>query len=113
MKTGAEVSHTIVDEERAGGELADCMQRDIYGGRIGKLVCPNHPDVQEYILGLFTDLAANHGVDYIQTCLIPFKPGPSLRQPAARVLASVLGRCWCDACACQRRSGIDPPGGED
>jgi hypothetical protein len=108
MRTGVEVSHTIVDGERAAGELADCIQRNIYGERIGKLVCPNNADVREYVRALFADLAANYDVDYIQTCLIPFKSGSDPGQPAARVLAAVLGGCWCDSCAAAAdRAGLD------
>ena len=35
-------------------------------------VCLNSPAFQEYALGLYSDLAANYDLDYIQTCLIPY-----------------------------------------
>ncbi|MGD8238884.1 MAG: hypothetical protein PVH68_10045 [Armatimonadota bacterium] len=108
MKTGVEISHTVLDAERAAGELSDCIQRDINGQRIGKLVCPNNPDVQEYVTGLFADVVANYDLDYVQTCLTPFQHGPREGQPAARVLASCLGGCWCEHCAsAAREDGLD------
>ena len=30
--------------------------------------CPSNPDTREYVIALFTDIAANYDVDYIQTC---------------------------------------------
>jgi hypothetical protein len=99
MKTGVEISHTVLDSERAAQGFPDCIQRDIYGQPIGKLVCPNKGDVQEYVGGLFADVAGNYDIDYVQTCLIPFQHGPRKEQPAATVLASCLGGCWCESCA--------------
>ncbi|MHC5034309.1 MAG: hypothetical protein ACYTFZ_04675, partial [Planctomycetota bacterium] len=108
MKTGVEISHTVVDKERAAGELQDCMQQGIYGQRLGQVVCPNNPDVREYVSGLFADLAAHYDVDYIQTCLIPFMSGPNTGHAAATVLASVLGGCWCPSCAAKAAErGLD------
>jgi len=34
MKTGVELSHTLIDSERAQNEFPDCMQHDIYGNRL-------------------------------------------------------------------------------
>jgi hypothetical protein len=103
MKTGVELSHTLVDAERAGGELADCMQRDVFGNpvafQIGRpSICFNNPDVREYAGGLFSDLAVHYDVDYIQTCVMPFDAGPHHPHPAVRALNAALGGCFCDAC---------------
>lgn len=98
MKTGVELSHTLLDSERAKNEFADCIQRDIYGKRLGKLLCFNNPDVQEYVTGLFADLATNYDVDYIQTCLVPFNSGRNSSHDAASVLGITLGGCFCDWC---------------
>jgi hypothetical protein len=35
-------------------------------------MCPNNPDVQEYLLALFGDIAKNYDVDWIQTCMYLF-----------------------------------------
>ncbi|MFO7956691.1 MAG: hypothetical protein R6X33_06285 [Candidatus Brocadiia bacterium] len=108
MKTGVEISHTVVDSERAAGELSDCMQRDIFGEQMGKFVCPNNPDVREYLCALFCDLAANYDVDYIQTCLIPFQHGRGSYHGAEAVLSSVLGGCWCEhCCSAAAEDGLD------
>ncbi len=98
LKTGVEISHTVIDSERAADDLSDCVQQDIFGERMGKCVCPNNPDVRDYVRALFCDLAANYDVDYIQTCLIPFQSGPPAGHAARRVLSSVLGGCWCGHC---------------
>lgn len=104
LKTGVELSHTAVDLQRAATEFKDCVQRDIngdpriiYGGSFP--VCPNSPDARQYVLNLFSDLAANYDVDYLQTCLLPFMPGDSQK-----------GGCFCDSCVrAARTAGFDLP----
>ena len=98
LKTGVELSHTLIDSERAQNEFPDCMQHDIYGNRLGKLICFNNPDAREYVIGLFSDLTTNYDVDYIQTCLIPFNSGRGASHDAVRVLGTTLGGCFCDSC---------------
>ncbi|MBM3243020.1 hypothetical protein FJZ31_42725 [Candidatus Poribacteria bacterium] len=98
MKTGAELSHTLIDSERAQNEFPDCMQHDIYGNRLGKLICFNNPDAREYVIGLFSDLTTNYDIDYIQTCLIPFSSGRGSAHDAAQLLGTTLGGCFCDSC---------------
>jgi hypothetical protein len=92
LRTGVELSHTVVDLQRAATELKDCVQRDIHGEpRIvfgGTFpVCPNNPDARQYVRNLFTDLAANYDVDYLQSCIIPFMPGDAR-----------TGGCFCASC---------------
>jgi hypothetical protein len=98
LKTGVELSHTVIDAERAAGELSDCVQHDLYGQRLGNLLCLNSPDAREYVVGLFSDLTANYDVDYVQTCLIPFHSGRGFPQEARRLLGTALGGCFCAAC---------------
>src|ERR1017187_9603031 len=92
LRTGVELSHTLVDLDREQSEFSDCVQRDIHGvprkiyGRAYPL-CPNNPDVQQYVLALFSDLTANYDVDYLQTCTLPFMPG-----------GAETGGCFCDSC---------------
>jgi hypothetical protein len=126
-KTGAEISHTILDSERARGECSYAAQRDIYGQGLGQLVCVNNPDTHQYVIGLFTDLAKNYDLDYIQTCLIPFLAG-RMRATAGRgsilfegrvaearapsgpllVLQTVLGGCFCPSCeSAAKAAGLD------
>ncbi|MCL5019335.1 MAG: hypothetical protein M1426_02505 [Patescibacteria group bacterium] len=108
MKTGVELSHTLVDDERAEKEFPDCIQHDIYGKRLGKLLCFNSPDAREYVVGLFSDLVTNYDIDYIQTCLIPFNSGKTNPHEALRMLGVTLGGCFCDSCKrAARESGID------
>lgn len=92
LRTGVELSHTLVDLDREQSELSDCVQRDIHGtprkiyGRAYPL-CPNNSDVKQYVLALFSDLTANYDVDYLQTCTLPFMPG-----------GADTGGCFCDSC---------------
>jgi len=84
------------------------MQRDIYGNRLGKLICFNNQDAREYVIGLFSDIASNYDVDYIQTCLIPFHSGRGSSHEAARILGVTLGGCFCESCKkAANDSGID------
>lgn len=92
LKTGVELSHTVLDAERGKTEFIDCVQRDINGeprtvwGR-GYPICLNSPDARRYVLGLFSDLTANYDVDYVQTCTLPFMPGGPEK-----------GGCFCNSC---------------
>lgn len=108
MKIGVELSHTLVDSERSQTEFPDCIQHDIYGNRLGKLLCFNNPDAREYVIGLFSDLTTNYDVDYIQTCLIPFNSGRSSSHEAVRILGTTLGGCFCQSCEkAAHDAGID------
>lgn len=117
LKTGVELSHTLLDAERGERDFADCLQRDIFGRPIVErwgvrraLLCLNNPDARAYILGLFCDLVSRYDIDYIQTCLIPFDWGSGASHAGERVLATVLGGCWCDACVdSAAEKGIDLP----
>jgi len=102
LKTGAELSHTLMSREKGEGEYADCVQQDIHGvprkiaGRALPL-CPNSIDAQEYTLALFSDLTKNHDVDFVQTCMIPFMPG-----------GADTGGCFCNSCMkAAEAQGID------
>jgi len=79
LRTGVEISHTVLDGERAKGEFIDCVQRDINGQPIvfGPTypICPNSPDARQYVLNLSVELATRYDVDYLQTCTLPFMRG--------------------------------------
>lgn len=102
LKTGVELSHALIDRERMSGELADLAQRERHGevapiGRIKWLQppCPNHPATVAYGVGLVSDTVANHGVDYVQSCIMSFDPAPP----------ELGGGCFCDHCR-QAASGF-------
>lgn len=92
LKTGVELSHTVLDGERAKSEFIDCVQRDINGqprtiwGRAYP-ICLNNADARQYVLNLFSELAARYDVDYLQTCTFPFMAGGVEK-----------GGCFCDSC---------------
>lgn len=121
-KTGAEISHTIFDAERATGEFIDTIQKDIWGNALGRLACHNNPDIRAYLTGMFTDLVANYDIDYFVTAILPMafnrppvmvgmggerhKPGtvafgfwsslpPDFREA---LLRTTLGGCFCEHC---------------
>ena len=104
MTVGAELSHTWVDKERTRGELADCVQRDIYGNSFDQQICFNHPDVRAYGIALYGDLATHYDIDFIMTCVRGFNPGRT--QPWAnsstddvqRLIGITLGGCFCAHC---------------
>jgi hypothetical protein len=129
-KTGAEISHTVLDRQRATTDYQFAVQRGIYGQPFGQLICPNVPDSRAYVIGLFTDLVKNYDLDFVQTCLIPFIGG-SLRlttssggfsyvrgiggessrpdqSQAVRILEIALGGCFCSSCeAAAKAQGLD------
>jgi hypothetical protein len=94
MKVGVEVSHTTIANQKLKSDAyADLIQRNVTGEPTGLwggkyLPCFNHPDVSAYLVALFTDLAKNHDVDYVQTCMINFAFGDASK-----------GGCFCDSCA--------------
>jgi hypothetical protein len=106
-KTGAEVSHTVLDKKRAADEFVSVVQRDIWGRPAGQLICPNNPDAIAYLEALFTDLVKNYDLDFVQTCLRPFASGQRSRGGGGvsrtstldRVLDTVTGTCFCSSCA--------------
>ena len=115
MGTGAELSHTWLDKERAADEFADCVQRDIHGRPFDQQICFNHPDVRAYGIALYVDLAANYDVDFVQTCVRGFNPGraagptqvPFASNEVQRLTGVTLGGCFCAACrAAAERRGL-------
>lgn len=124
MRTGCEISHTVIDAQYARENYPDVLQRDVFGNVVGAfeaveakraLPCLNHPDVQEYLAALFSDLASNYDVDYVQTCLVMFGSGrgdggthsfgPTAWQ---QLLAVATGGCFCDSCKAKAKSeGLD------
>jgi hypothetical protein len=76
------------------------------------LPCLNNPAVREYLVGLFTDVASNYDVDFLQTCLVLFDAGGSftsgtvggkLGQEWQRLMDVATGGCFCSACEARAR----------
>lgn len=123
LRTGCEISHTILDTAHALEHLPDVLQRDVFGnivgpfelrGMPGAIPCINNPDVQDYLFGLFSDIAVNYDVDYVQTCMVLFGTGPSNSATPLplrawqRLLGVAAGGCFCDACRAKaEREGLD------
>lgn len=103
LKTGAELSHTLISREAGESKYPDCIQRNIQGAPLSfgrnntHPLCPNSVDAQQYTLALFSDLVKNHDVDFVQTCMVPFMSG-----------GAQDGGCWCENCAkAARAEGLD------
>lgn len=110
MSTGAELSHTWLDKERAATEFIDVVQRDIHGRPFDQQICFNHPDVRAYAIALYTDLAQHYDIDMIQTCVRGFNPGraPAVATEPGRLVGLALGGCFCAHCEqAARRAGLD------
>ena len=104
LKTGVELSHTVLDLDREKSDFLDCVQLDVNGqprtvfGRAYPL-CPNNPDARAYVLNLYSELASRYDVDYLQTCILPFMPGGADK-----------GGCFCASCAkAAKEFGFDLP----
>jgi hypothetical protein len=92
LRTGLEFSHALVDKERAEGEFADIAQRNLHGEITHvrdwlRPLCPNHPATPEFALAMASDVVINHGVDYVQSCVVNFDDGGPERSG-----------CFCEHC---------------
>lgn len=87
LRVGAEISHTPIPASVLK-DNPDYQQRDINGAPKGQL-CPNHPDVREYLLALFGDVAAHYDIDLLQTCMRLYSPGGPQDKDAT---------CFCPSC---------------
>lgn len=116
LKVGVEISHTIVDKKRSKEEFPDCIQKDIFGNRLGQILCWNNPDSREYILSLYRDLATSYNIYMIQTCMVLFvnrrlpEDWRNIKSEWGRNLVNIeydalgqlfsilLGGCFCPVC---------------
>ena len=86
LRAGVEVSHTYIPVEVLNRH-PEYKQRDINNQPVDR-PCFNNPDVRQYLLTLYTDLARHYDVDYIQTCMLLFTRSDNPQN----------GTCFCDAC---------------
>ena len=102
LRVGVENSHALVDKERAEGEFADLAGRNIHGEITHvrtwlRPLCPNHAEVRDYAVALYSDLARNYGVDYVMSAIVSFDEGGPDK-----------GGCFCSAChAAAAAEGFD------
>jgi hypothetical protein len=87
LRVGAEISHTPIPASVLR-DNPDYQQRDINDDPQGRL-CPNHPEVREYLLALFGDVAAHYDIDLLQTCMWLYSPGGPEDKDAT---------CFCQFC---------------
>jgi len=97
LGVGAEISHFPIPKALLKKNL-DWQQKTIDGKGRGIFFCPHHPDVRQYLLALFGDIAANYDVDYIQTCQYVFTAND----------IDDNGCCFCRHCiAAAKSAGFD------
>jgi hypothetical protein len=102
MKVGVENSHAMVDRERAEGEFADLVERNIHGEITHvrtwlRPLCPNHPEVTAYAVAMYSELVAAYDVDYVMSAIASFDEGGPAK-----------GACFCEACRqAARADGLD------
>ena len=99
MAVGAEVSHYPIPKSVIK-DHPDWQQRKIDGSSwSSSRFCPNNPEVLEYVVALFGDLAANYDLDYIQTCQHLFDRNKSIDKG---------GTCFCRHCVAEaKKIGFD------
>jgi len=121
IKAGVELFHAWIEPSWLQKEYPDSIQVNVFGKPVithnygNPAVCPNSPVFQEYAVGLYSDLAANYDLDYIQTCLIPYVlPTKYLTQNLPpdpiewALVAPEKGGCFCKHCmAAAKKSGFD------
>ncbi len=98
LAVGAEVSHFPIPKALVS-QHPEWQMKTIEGKSWDKeRFCPNHPDVREYLIALFGDLAANYDLDYIQTCQYLFN----------NKAIEDGGTCFCEHCIAEASTmGID------
>lgn len=94
MTTGAEVSHFPIPKALIRAH-PDWQLKTINGEGYASRFCPNNPDVRAYLLALFSDLAANYDLDYIQTCQFLFNKND----------IDERGACFCQYCCSEAKKG--------
>jgi len=99
MAAGAEVSHYPIPKSLIKSH-PDWQQRKIDGSSWStSRFCPNNPEVREYVVALFGDLAANYDLDYIQTCQHLFDRNNAIDKG---------GTCFCRYCIAEaKKIGFD------
>ena len=99
LAVGAEVSHFPIPKSTIKAH-PDWQQRKIDGSSwSSSRFCPNNPEVREYIIALFGDLAANYDLDYIQTCQHLFERNNAIDKG---------GTCFCRHCIAEaKKIGFD------
>jgi len=99
MAAGAEVSHFPIPQSLIKSH-PEWQQKKLNGKSWKDIrICPNNPEVREYVVALFGDLAANYDLDYIQTCQHLFFGNTNLKKH---------GTCFCEHCVSEAKEiGFD------
>ena len=96
MRVGAEVSHTYLPQSLLDRN-PEWRQINL-DGTPNSNPCINHPDVQEYLIALYSDLSRNYDIDYIMTCMLVFNGSGASRTTS----------CICPYCQAKAKSqGFD------
>lgn len=87
LRAGVEVSHTYIPVDVLSAH-PEYKQRDINNNTVDR-PCTNNPDVRNYLVTLYSDLAKHYDVDYMQTCMLLFSRSDD---PVKG------GTCFCESC---------------
>lgn len=98
LSVGAEISHFPIPKQLVR-ENPDWQQKKIDGEAWNSSrFCPNNPDIREYIIALYGDIATNYDLDYIQTCQYLFNNKD----------IDDGGTCFCQYCIAEaKKTGFD------
>lgn len=125
LRTGVELSHTMLGSQRLIEDYPDVRQLDIYSEpltstHIGEdhcVPCMNNEDFRIYVQNLFCEVATRYPVDYVLNCIMPFPlPAKYLlteyeEEIDARewILRSPVGSgCFCKSCIARaKKAGFD------
>lgn len=105
---------SICHNTALGSAYPDCTIENAFGDRYPHSLCPAHPDVQEFALGLVGDLAANYDVDAIEIEsleYLQFRHGFHHEREGIQVPPAIeflLGLCFCPHCMDRAASRTDP-----
>lgn len=105
---------SICHNTALGSAHPDCTIENAFGDRYLHSLCPSHPDVQGFALGLVRDLAANHDVDAIEIEsleYLQFRHGFHHEREGIQVPPAIeflLGLCFCSHCTDRAASRTDP-----
>ena len=103
----------VLHNSRLAEEFPDCAPRTAFGDPLLNSLCPAHPDVRAYAVGLARDVA-RYGLEAIKLEAVHYMGfdhgGHHERSfvPLSPNLRYLLGLCFCDHCvAVARQAGID------
>jgi hypothetical protein len=104
----------LCHNDHLGALAPDCCVENAFGDRYTYTLCPSHPDVQDYILALCADIAAQPGIAGLDIEALSYmgyqhhSPHDKRGVPLSPETTSLLSLCFCHDC----RHSIGPEADE-